>query len=169
VCVCVCVCVYCVCVCIYVYIYTHWASELAQWVKEPAAKPDTLTLICGTYMIEVNWLLQVLPCHPDAGHECSTMYAHIYNINKLKLKAWKPFIVCVLSRSSMSSFYKSTQNGKRFFPLLFSLKYLFPFPLLAFVDNFLWKVFLFCFILLLSFGVFFLIKSNLQRICKKLY
>ena len=46
----------------YPFIKSFWeAGEMAQWVKVPAAKPDHLSSIPGTNMVEKeNQLLQVV-------------------------------------------------------------------------------------------------------------
>lgn len=44
--------------------YEMWAEEVAQYVKEIAAKPDDLSSIPGIHMVRENQLPQVAFCAP---------------------------------------------------------------------------------------------------------
>ena len=50
-----------------------WVSEMAQWIKAIAAKPEDLSLISGTNIVGENQLLQV-----DLNMHALHMQIHIH-------------------------------------------------------------------------------------------
>lgn len=53
--------------------YEMWAEEVAQYVKEIAAKPDDLSSIPGIHMVGENQLPQVAFCAPHSHIQISVV------------------------------------------------------------------------------------------------